>query len=123
MIEIPDTQKADQDLLKRLEELERELDKEFAVEMAEMFINDTPPLIDAIQKSIDAKDASALAQTAHKLKGSSMNVGATRLGALCLELELLGKSGAPIPPETSTQSIQEEYQRVKQILLQYAGKA
>ncbi|MCX7984151.1 MAG: Hpt domain-containing protein [Bacteroidetes bacterium] len=122
MSEIPRIEKADQDLLTRLQELEQELDRDFAIEMAEMFIADSPSLIEAIQQSIDARDSTALAQSAHKLKGSSLNIGATRLGALCLELELLGKSGNPIPPETSVQAVLTEFERVKKILLQFVGK-
>ncbi len=122
MVEIPTIEQAQDDLAHRLEELAQELDKEFAKEMAGMFVNDTPTLIDAIQKSIDAKDSALLAQTAHKLKGSSLNLGATRMAALCLELELLGKSGAPISQGTSIESILEEFQRVKQFLLQYSEK-
>jgi HPt (histidine-containing phosphotransfer) domain-containing protein len=122
MAEIPTIEQAQEDLAHRLQELEQELDKEFAIEMAGMFVNDTPELIDAIQKSIDAKDSALLAQTAHKLKGSSLNLGATRLAAFCLELELLGKSGAPIPQGTSVASILEEFQHLKQFLLQYSGK-
>ncbi len=122
MTTIPDVNQAQEDLKKRLTELEQELDKEFAIEMAEMFINDTPALIEAIQKALDARDSVALAQTSHKLKGSSLNIGATRLAALCLQLELLGKSGTPIPSDTSVNHITEEFERVKQNLIQYTGK-
>lgn len=122
MTEIPTTAQAQEDLARRLQELEQELDKEFAVEMAEMFVNDSPALIDAVEKTIEAKDSVALAQSAHKLKGSSLNIGATRLAALCLQLELLGKSGTPIPPETNVAALREEFERVKTDLLRFAGK-
>jgi signal transduction histidine kinase/DNA-binding response OmpR family regulator len=48
-----------------------------------------------IRGAVEAADAELLRTSAHRLKGSALNLGAAAVGALCLELELHGDSGDP----------------------------
>ena len=105
----------------RLRELEQETDYEFVLELIGIFLAETPKLIGTIGEALRAQDAHGLAVAAHTLKGSAMNLGAKQLGAVCLKLEQIGRSGAPAPAGTSTQEIEEEFGKVR-VALEAFGK-
>jgi HPt (histidine-containing phosphotransfer) domain-containing protein len=50
-------------------------------------------LIDDLRASVEDQDADGVNQAAHALKSSSRNLGAEPLGALCAELEAMGREG------------------------------
>lgn len=58
-----------------------------------VFLDSTPDILNQIRNAITTADARSLAGTAHSMKSGSMNVGAAQLGALCAELEKIGRSG------------------------------
>jgi HPt (histidine-containing phosphotransfer) domain-containing protein len=64
-------------------------DKTFLVNVIDIFIKDTPILINDMEKAVKSKDASALKSAAHKYKSSTRQVGATQLSGICLEVEQL----------------------------------
>jgi HPt (histidine-containing phosphotransfer) domain-containing protein len=118
-IDIP----SDNPLLLRLRELKQETDFEFVLELIEIYLNETPKQIQTMSVALDANDPPALAIIAHKLKGSSMNLGAEQLGAFCLKLEELGRSGKPIPEGTSTREIEVEFEQIKILLQEFKQSA
>jgi HPt (histidine-containing phosphotransfer) domain-containing protein len=65
---------------------------------------------------MDGGDADAFAKTAHSFKGSCINIGAPRLGALCREAETAGQNErlGEVPPVLD--AIQEEFQQVTDAL-------
>jgi HPt (histidine-containing phosphotransfer) domain-containing protein len=103
-------------LLERLQELVQETDFDFVVELIDIYLNETPKQIQLITAALKAQDHSALTISAHTLKGSSLNLGAKHLGALCFELEELGRSDRPILSETATLEIEKEYDRILTML-------
>lgn len=109
-------------LLTRLQELEQETDHEFVIELIDIYLNETPKQIQAINVALTAQAFPALMIAAHTLKGSSLNLGAKQLGARCLKLEELGRAGKSIPENTSTAEVEEEYENVKTMLLAYKQK-
>jgi len=106
-------------LFSRLHELEQETDYEFVNELIDIYINETPKQIQAIRAALSAKAFSELMISAHTLKGSSLNLGAKQLGALCLKLEEIGRAGKSIPEGTSVAEIAHEYENVKTMLQAY----
>jgi HPt (histidine-containing phosphotransfer) domain-containing protein len=106
-------------LLTRLQELEQETDFEFVNELIDIYINEAPKQIQAMTAALIAQTFPALMITAHTLKGSSLNLGARQLGALCLKLEELGRAGKSIPEGTNTSEIANEYENVKTMLLAF----
>ena len=72
-----------------------------------------------LQAALTAQTFPSLMIAAHTLKGSSLNLGAKQLGALCLKLEELGRAGKSIPEGTSTAEIENEYENVKTMLLAF----
>ncbi len=57
------------------------------------FLAQAPEALDAIASAVGSGDAGLLRERAHKLKGSAQNLGATVVGDLCRDLELLGGAG------------------------------
>jgi histidine phosphotransfer protein HptB len=99
-------------LITRLQELEKETDFEFVIELIDIYLIETPKQIQAIAAALGAQNLPALMIAAHTLKGSSLNLGAKQLGALCLKLEEIGRSGKSIPEGASTMEIENEYKAV-----------
>jgi HPt (histidine-containing phosphotransfer) domain-containing protein len=69
-----------------------------------------------IRQSVDASDAPSLRGSAHALKSSSGNVGATNLAKLCKRLEILGKEENLEPADGILAKLEAEYERVRQAL-------
>ena len=49
-----------------------------------------------IRAALEEDDATALAEAAHGLKGSSLTLGVARMGDLCKRLEMLGRNGSTV---------------------------
>jgi CheY-like chemotaxis protein len=73
-------------------------DKAFMAELAGTYLKDLPNRLAAIRAAVEARDAEALRQAAHALKGSSGNIGAQRLQKVCLRLEDAGRAGSAEVP-------------------------
>jgi len=95
-------------LQQRLTELQNETDVEFVCELVDIYMAEAPKMLQAIHDAISHKDFAALKMTAHTLKGSSLNLGAKRLGELCLELEKAGRAGETLPPIACIDELQKE---------------
>jgi len=69
---------------------------EIADRLVALFADTTPPLLEQLTNAVHASDDDAVRRLAHKLKGSCQNVGATRMAALCRELEEPSARTAPL---------------------------
>ncbi len=61
-------------------------------ELARLFQDDCPHLLESLHVAIAANDMHNIAEVAHSLSGSCSSIGATSLAALCKKLELQAKS-------------------------------
>lgn len=111
-----------ENLYKRLDELASELDHDFTVEISQLYLQDAPLQIEAIAEALKGKNTNALIQSAHKLKGSSLNIGAACLGSICLRLEQMGRSGLPYEEAGAVQDLRTEFDVVKTLLEEYIKK-
>jgi CheY-like chemotaxis protein len=68
-------------------------DVEFLQEVAEQFKTDAQALVETITSALQAGDGSALAASAHALKGAASNFGAAGLTELGQRVEQLGAAG------------------------------
>jgi HPt (histidine-containing phosphotransfer) domain-containing protein len=66
-----------------------------------LFADTTPPLLEQLSTAVHTGDDDGVRRLAHKLKGSCQNLGATRMGALCRQLEEPGARAAPLADELS----------------------
>ncbi len=71
----------------------RQVGEGFVEKLVEVFSDEAPKLINKIKQEAEDSDDKEMAELGHKLKGMSMNVGATRLSELGLEIEKIAKDG------------------------------
>jgi HPt (histidine-containing phosphotransfer) domain-containing protein len=81
-------------------------------ELLAAFQEETPALIEGMRAAIHAGDSAKLRQAAHSLKGSSGNLGARALQALCGDLEKTGRHGTLAGAADLLARVEEEYPRV-----------
>lgn len=62
-------------------------------ELAQMFLEDSPALLDAMYDAISVKDAFALKESSHSLKGSCSSMGLVTLAEHCQFVESCSKDG------------------------------
>ncbi len=60
---------------------------EIVDQLVDLFAAGTPPVIAELRAAIDAGDGDGVRRSAHKLKGSCQNIGATFMATLCRTLE------------------------------------
>ena len=88
-------------------------DIEFLKELIEIFKTDCPEKLAGISRAIKEKDFKALDETAHSLKGSSGNLGLTRIYELSWELEKMGKAKNMEETNKPFKQLEEELERFK----------
>ncbi len=67
-------------------------DEDLLREIAELFLDDYPTLLEGIRQAVADEDASGLERASHSLKGSVANFGAESVYRAALELERIGRS-------------------------------
>ncbi|HKS38025.1 MAG TPA: response regulator [Verrucomicrobiae bacterium] len=85
-------------------------------EIIDLFIEQTPELLAALENACSELNLDALKKTAHTLKGSAGNVGAEQLAALSRELELAIKQGTASAARSLVSRIAQEFASVRKIL-------
>jgi HPt (histidine-containing phosphotransfer) domain-containing protein len=107
------------DLLRRLDG-----DDELMHDVIDLYLQDSPRLVDDIGAAIAANDAKAVRATAHRLKGAAGNLAATKLAEIAYDLELMGERDALVDAPSRWRDLQAEAARVKAALeAERAGKA
>ena len=98
---------------------------EFVVGLIEQFLQEAGAQVEQLREAGQRVDAPTLKKVAHALRGSSMMLGAKRLGTLCAQLE--HDAGLPgfSKPEALLSDVDEEFVKVRYALraeLQGAGE-
>ena len=81
----------DQAQLASLREIQQPGESDFVTELIDLFLNETDSHFESLREAVINNDAVEIRRLAHLLKGSSANIGARRMSALCEDLE--GKDG------------------------------
>ena len=96
------------------------------VELIDSYLEESPPLVESLRRSLDQDDAAGLYTAAHTLKSSSRDFGATRIADWCQELEAMGKAGALAGAAELVTQVVAEYEQVKvaldQVRLEWRSK-
>ncbi len=82
----------DDSAIGRLKEINDKIEPDFLKKVMEMFFDQAPQLIGEIEEMELKGDADLLSKAAHKLKGTSLNMGARILADVCKQLEIKGKN-------------------------------
>lgn len=90
----------DAGLLARLAELEHETAPSFVKELIEIYLQEVPSSLMLLRKAFLAKDRIAFEQVAHKLRGSSLNLGAGELSNLLGRAEESARDNLASVPES-----------------------
>ena len=73
------------------EELKSLSGVDFINELIDAFLDDAPNMIQAMRSALETKDADMFRRNAHSLKSNANTFGATELGELAKELELMAR--------------------------------
>lgn len=87
--ETPDA--VDLAVLASLEGAQVEGEPDIVVELMELYLEDASGKLAAMREGLTEKGGGSVGRLAHSLKGSSANLGARRVAALCEELERMGE--------------------------------
>jgi CheY-like chemotaxis protein len=109
----------DSDLRARLQEFGGATEAVFLRELVQAFLHEVPNQLELIDRALAQVDIKSLREEAHALKGSSINIGASRMANLAKALEDHGKQGLPIGPDLTTSALRAEFEHVQQQLLSY----
>ena len=85
--------------------------------LIDVFLDDTPRLIQALENAAAGPDYDALRDAAHSLKSSSANLGAMSLSAAAKRVELAAREKSLERPAVAVALIANEFARVKQLML------
>ncbi|MEQ8956404.1 MAG: Hpt domain-containing protein, partial [Coleofasciculus sp. C2-GNP5-27] len=82
-------------------------------QLIDIFLTETPTLIQAMETAIVQGDAAGLEQSAHTLKSSSASLGAITFSEYCKNLEKLGQGDQLTTASEIMSPLKCEYERVK----------
>jgi len=91
-------------------------DAELLSELAAIFLEDSPRLMQKLREAIDRLDSEELARTAHTLKGSVGNFAALPALEAAQHLEAVAKAGNLVDAEKAYLALEEEIQRLRPAL-------
>jgi CheY-like chemotaxis protein len=106
----------DEGVLATLRGLQEEGGPDILKKLTELFLEDAPHQIAALREAVQAGETQAVGRIAHTLKGSSGSMGATRMAAVCSELEEVGTSGDSYRAPELLKRLEEEFRRVRAAL-------
>lgn len=87
------TRYIDESKISFFKDLQSEDDLEFFTELIDIYMIETPKMLQKIREAIDANNPRDLSFITHKLKGSSVMLGIERIYQISSELESMGKAG------------------------------
>jgi PAS domain S-box-containing protein len=90
-------------------------DRELFAEFVEIFMSDSPKMLDDICSAVDSDDSQSLEKTAHALKGLMSNFGAKSCCDSALALELAGR-------EQNVESVKDELPKLRDLYEQLCAE-
>ena len=73
------------------EELKQISGDDFINELIDAFLDDAPAMLNNMKTALETKDTESFRRNAHSMKSNANTFGATELGTLAKELELMAK--------------------------------
>jgi HPt (histidine-containing phosphotransfer) domain-containing protein len=92
------------------------LEREVFQQLLQTYIAQSDKLVRELQLAVLAKDAAAMRQAAHTMKGASANLGAAQVTALSSQLEEIGKKGSLDGAVELSERLQAAVVQVKEAL-------
>ena len=106
----------DLSVLASLGELAQEEDSNFVAELKEIYLRNTAEKLSVLRQALATEDSATLLKELHSLKGSSANLGANPMAALCESFEQLPAEARQTERTTILQRMENELERIRQKL-------
>ncbi len=103
-------------MLRSLEDGDEGNDDELIVELIDLYLETGAREIKAIETAAANRDQGALSRTAHMLKGSSLTVGAARVGSVCEQLEALDEQSISERADELVRDLEMEFASAREVL-------
>lgn len=121
-LHLPSINQKSLDSLRELQALQDEDEPSLIVELIDLFLEDTPKKLSLLKQAVLEKNASSLERSAHALKSSTANLGASKMMVFCQDLEKLGKENTTKGSYGILEKLEEEFQKVSELLLEEKNK-
>jgi two-component system sensor histidine kinase/response regulator len=119
----PPSRTADPGVMDVTAALERlEGDRDLLEELARLFAEETPKILEGMRRSIAARDAKTLENFSHALKGSAANLGAQEVSRAAEEMEMVARSGDLCDAPRRLELMEREVQKLLVQLEPLPGK-
>ena len=102
----------DMAMLTSFEEAQIDGEPDLVVELIELYLEDTAAKMGGLREALARSDGTTLRRLAHCLRGSSGNLGAHRMAALCGELEQIDCHDLPQKAGELLPSLEQEFEHV-----------
>lgn len=87
--------------------------------LIDLFLTDSPPMLDQMAEAIVEADGAKLYEAAHFLKGSGRSLGLVTFACLCEELERMGEKADFISAAEELTQLAAEYAQVAAVFRDY----
>lgn len=91
-------------------------DAEFLDDVLQVFLEESPKMIDAARGAVHQRDAQGVERSAHALKGALMNIAADPAADLAARLETLGREASLEACPTVLADLEAELSRLELVL-------
>ena len=109
-------QQVDRSVLDTIRQLGQSTSGNILERVVNIYLQNTPELIETIRNSIENRQYKDLRMAAHTLKSSSANVGAIYVAELCKALEDMGRDEVLVGAEEKLRMLEEAIPEVGEIL-------
>ena len=91
---VPDLPVLDMSVMSAIRSLGAPDEPDVYAEVAQLFLVDAPVQLSALTAAITAADTESVWRIAHRLRGSTLEMGAVRMAPLCGEIERAARAGS-----------------------------
>ena len=106
----------DLDVLRSYEKIQIDGEPDLIVELIDLYMADAPPRLAVMKQSLTETNWLSLKREAHSLRGSSGNLGASKMALICDQIEGL-ESRDPFAIEALLACLEQELHQVLQVFL------
>ena len=103
-------------VLESFRELQQEGEPDFLCELIELYLDDTTARLAELHAGLKQQDAPELERVAHRLRGSSGNLGIRQMQALCMEIEETLRNGEMDSVGMILTRLEAEFELVREAL-------
>lgn len=82
-------------------------------DLMETYLSDTRTRLDDLSAQVLAGSAERIQRAAHGIKGSSSNIGASRMATLCAGMEMVGRSFDSAVAVAQLEEMEAEFARIQ----------